>query len=487
MHRLESLPFTSHYASLGADFGARLDPDGYEDARLVAFNPDVARLIGLDPNQAERSEMALFCGGAWLPTSSQPFAQVYAGHQFGGWSWRLGDGRGLLLGELTGSDGRGYDLHLKGAGLTPWSRMGDGRAVLRSTLREFIGGEALAALGIPSTRSLAFAVSSQPVQRESVEPGAMLLRLARTHIRFGSFEYFTHNQMPEQRDRLLSHVLERHFPETVGLSLAEGAAHFFRHAVASTAQMIAGWQSVGFVHGVMNTDNMSILGESFDFGPYAFLDAYDPEACPNHSDPQGRYRFSNQPAVGFWNLKCLAAALLPTLAKDDAIAALEDYATLYQVAWETRFAARLGFRRPSELSTSLAQAWLSLLTQNRADFHFCFRRLSLSSSAPDPELQDQIADSVALESWWQDWRQALSASGDDDETLNSRLDAVNPLYLPRSWILQEAIDAASSGDFRPVRDLLHRSQNPYAEIPGAAVYSRPPAPSQACSELSCSS
>ncbi len=487
MHPLESLPFTSHYASLGAEFGSRLDPDGYEDARLVAFNDAVARLIGLDPTQASRPEMARFSAGAWLPASSQPFAQVYAGHQFGGWSWRLGDGRGLLLGELTGSDGRPYDLHLKGAGLTPWSRMGDGRAVLRSTLREFIGGEALFALGIPSTRGLAFALSAQEVQRESVEPGAMMLRLARTHIRFGSFEYFAHNQMPEQRDRLLRHVLERHFPDTRDLSLAEGAAHFFRAAVASTAQMIAGWQSVGFVHGVMNTDNMSILGESFDFGPYAFVDAYDPEACPNHSDPQGRYRFSNQPAIGFWNLKCLAAALLPVLAKDEAIAALEDYARLYQLAWEERFAARLGFRRPSALSTSLAQAWLSLLAQNRADFHFCFRRLSQSSKSPDAQLQHQIADPIALEAWWQDWRQGLAESGDDDESLNSRLDAINPLYLPRSWILQEAIDAATSGDFRPVQALLHRSQNPFIAIPGAEAYSLPPGPSQACSELSCSS
>ncbi|MEN9362317.1 MAG: hypothetical protein RL095_3852 [Verrucomicrobiota bacterium] len=487
MHTLESLPFSSFYAALGPEFGAALDPDGYEDASLVAFNDAVAGLIGLDAREAKRQEMALFCGGAWIPASARPFAQVYAGHQFGGWSWRLGDGRGLLLGELPATDGKIYDLHLKGAGLTPWSRMGDGRAVLRSTLREFIGGEALFALGVPSTRALAFAVSSQPVQRETLEPGAMLLRLARTHIRFGSFEYFAHNQMPEQRDRLLRHVLERHYPDAAKLSLAEGAAHLFRAAVRSSAEMVAGWQAVGFVHGVMNTDNMSILGESFDFGPYAFLDSYDPEACPNHSDPQGRYRFSNQPAITFWNLKCLAAALLPVLDKADAVAALEDFASIYHDAWARRFALRLGFRHASEISTALAQAWLALLARHRADFALCFRRLSSASNEIDPLLQAQIPEDAALLAWWQDWRQALRECGDDDETLQARLDAVNPLYLPRSWILQEAIDAAARGDFQPVRDLLHRSQNPFVAIPGADRYSLPPEPSQSCSELSCSS
>src|SRR5579885_2905453 len=324
LRRLEELQFDNAYARLPDAFHRRLAPTPFTaPSYLVSFNAEAAALLDLDPKEAERPDFIdYFTGRRRLP-GSDPVAMVYAGHQFGVYVSQLGDGRAILLGEVRNQDGASWDLHLKGAGLTPFSRDGDGRAVLRSTIREYLCGEAMHGLGIPTTRALCIIGSEEKVWRESIETGAMLVRLSPTHVRFGSFEVFYYRRQFEHLARLAEYVIGEHFPHLAGRS--NRYAELFADVVAWTARLIARWQAVGFAHGVMNTDNMSILGLTLDYGPFGFMDEYDPGFICNHSDHHGRYAFDRQPSIGLWNLSCLAQALLPLAPKEALKAALESY------------------------------------------------------------------------------------------------------------------------------------------------------------------
>ncbi len=344
MRTLETLQFDNTFARLPEVFYAKVTPTPLKSPFLVAFNPDAAALLDLDPEEARRPEFAGCLAGHYLPPGSEPLAMVYAGHQFGAYVSRLGDGRAILLGEVRNSRGEKWDLHLKGAGLTPFSRDDDGRAVLRSCIREYLCGEAMHGLGIPTTRALCVVGSEEEVLREQVETGATLLRLAPSHVRFGHFEFFYWRRQFDHLKTLADYVLAQHFPELVGRP--DSYARFYHEAAVRTARLIAEWQAVGFAHGVMNSDNMSVLGMTLDYGPFGFLDAYDPAFICNHSDHQGRYAFHNQPDIGYFNLRCLAQALTP-LAPDEAIkAGLDAYEAVCADAGERR---RLYQRLPRPL------------------------------------------------------------------------------------------------------------------------------------------
>ena len=337
---LQQIVFKNSWHDELPEFYSGLNPTPLHNARLLYHNSQLAAELGLDASLFDDAHGGIWSGETLLP-GMQPVAQVYSGHQFGVWAGQLGDGRGILLGEQQLADGRKMDWHLKGAGLTPYSRMGDGRAVLRSTIREFLAGEAMHALGIPTTRGLTVVTSDTPVRRETTEQGAMLLRVAESHVRFGHFEHFYYRREPEKVQQLADYVIEHHWPHFVGL--AERYDLWFRDVVERTAKLIAHWQTVGFAHGVMNTDNMSILGLTMDYGPYGFLDDYQPDYICNHSDHQGRYAFDNQPAVGLWNLQRLAQSLSPFIAVDKLNAALDHYQVALMRAFGIRMRAKLGF------------------------------------------------------------------------------------------------------------------------------------------------
>ncbi|MEQ1626103.1 MAG: protein adenylyltransferase SelO, partial [Nitrospira sp.] len=324
---LETLSFDNSYARLPESFHAKLNPTPFSSAPyLISFNRAAAELIDLDPAEASRPEFAGVFGGSLLVPGMEPLAMLYSGHQFGVYVPQLGDGRAILLGEVQNDRGEKWDLQLKGAGMTPFSRDGDGRAVLRSTIREYLCSEAMHGLGIPTTRALCIVGSDHQVYREQVETGAVVLRMAPTHVRFGSFEVFYYRKQHEQLKVLADYVIAQHYPHLVEVS--DKYARFFTEVVERTAKLIAQWQAVGWAHGVMNTDNMSILGITLDYGPFGFIDDYDPGFICNHSDHNGRYAFNQQPYIGLWNLSCLAQALLPLAEKDALKAALDSYTPL---------------------------------------------------------------------------------------------------------------------------------------------------------------
>ena len=346
MKALDELTFDNRFARLGDAFSAHVLPEPIDNPRLVVASPAALALLDLDPASAETEEFAELFGGHKLWADAEPRAMVYSGHQFGGYTPQLGDGRGLLLGEVYNSAGEHWDLHLKGAGQTPFSRMGDGRAVLRSSIREFLASEALHALNIPSSRAACVIGSDTPVWREKQERAAMVLRLAPSHVRFGHFEYFYYTKRPEQQKQLGEHVLAMHFPEC--LEQPEPYLAMFREIVERNAALIAKWQAYGFCHGVMNTDNMSILGITFDFGPFAFLDDFDAHFICNHSDDQGRYSFSNQVPVGQWNLSALAQALTPFISVEALRETLGLYLPLFQAHYLDLMRRRFGFTTAEE-------------------------------------------------------------------------------------------------------------------------------------------
>src|SRR5881296_724297 len=323
LRTLETLQFDNTFARLPEVFYAKVMPTPLKNPCLVAFNPDAAALLDLDPEEAKRPEFAGCFAGHYLPPGTEPLAMVYAGHQFGAYVSRLGDGRATLLGEVRNGRGEKWDLHLKGAGLTPFSRDDDGRAVLRSCIREYLCGEAMHGLGIPTTRALCVVGSEEEVLREQVETGATLLRLAPSHVRFGHFEFFYWRRQFDHLKTLADYVLAQHFPELMGRP--DAYARFYHEAAVRTARLIAEWQAVGFAHGVMNSDNMSVLGMTLDYGPFGFLDDYNPGFICNHSDRGGRYAFHRQPDIGKWNLHALAQALLPLMSEDEAKQALTAY------------------------------------------------------------------------------------------------------------------------------------------------------------------
>nr|WP_197999232.1 MULTISPECIES: YdiU family protein [Pseudomonas] len=481
------MTFDNRFARLGDAFSTHVLPEPLDAPRLVVASTAAMALLDLDPAVAETPVFAELFGGHTLWAEAEPRAMVYSGHQFGGYTPQLGDGRGLLLGEAYNEAGEHWDLHLKGAGMTPYSRMGDGRAVLRSSIREFLASEALHALGIPSSRALCVIGSDTPVWREKQERGAMVLRMAHSHIRFGHFEYFYYTKKPEQQALLAEHVLNLHYPEC--REQPEPYLAMFREIVERNAELIAKWQAYGFCHGVMNTDNMSILGITFDFGPFAFLDDFDAHFICNHSDHEGRYSFSNQVPIGQWNLSALAQALTPFISVDALKEALGLYLPLYQANYLDLMRRRLGLTTAEDDDQKLVERLLQLMQNSGVDYTLFFRRLGDESAAlAVTRLRDDFVDLAGFDAWAEQYKARVVRDGEySQEQRRERMHAVNPLYILRNYLAQNAITAAESGDYSEVRRLHEVLSKPFEEQAGMEQYAQRPPDWGKHLEISCSS
>ena len=476
----------SFLQGLGAAFGTDLPPQPLSSPHWVARSDGLARALGLADWLATDDALATL-SGARVEPGTKPHASVYSGHQFGVWAGQLGDGRALMLGEIDTPAGP-MEIQLKGSGLTPYSRMGDGRAVLRSSIREFLGSEAMHALGIPTTRALAVTGSPQPVRRETVESAAVVTRVAPSFLRFGHFEHFAHTANDASALRqMLDATMARYFPALLGHD--QPAAALLGEVALRTARLMAQWQAVGFCHGVMNTDNMSLLGLTIDYGPFGFLDAFDPGHICNHSDHQGRYAYARQPSVAFWNLHALAQALLPTVerppeaASELLLAALEPYKAEYARAMLAALRAKLGLANEQDDDQALIDDLLRLMAAARADFTITFRRLA----GPDAATRDVFVDREAFDAWALRYRARLAAEARQDAERATHMNRVNPKFVLRNHLAQTAIELAQQGDFSEVARLLQVLEHPFDEQPEHAAYADHPPTWAHQIEVSCSS
>ncbi|MHB8534144.1 MAG: protein adenylyltransferase SelO [Sulfuricaulis sp.] len=489
MRKLEQLSFDNSYARLPASFYRRLDPTPMPAPYLVSFNADAAALLDLDPAEATRAEFAEYFIGNRLLPGSEPLAMLYAGHQFGHYVPQLGDGRAILLGEIKNRAGERWDVQLKGAGPTPFSRNSDGRAVLRSSIREYLCSEAMHGLGIPSTRALCIVGSDEEVYRETIETAAVLTRLAPSHVRFGSFEVFYYNDRHESLPVLADYVIAGHFPHLA--DAPDKYVRFLNEVVARTAQLMARWQAVGFSHGVMNTDNMSILGLTFDYGPFGFMDAYDPAYVCNHSDHHGRYAYREQPKIGHWNLSCLAQALLPIMPVEAAQAALDAYIPTYKEYYKECMGRKLGLTQAGEEDIALVETLLQLMHASHLDYTRLFRALSRFQCAAGDKnamLRDQFTDRDAFDAWADSYRARLQREPGNDAERAARMNRVNPKYILRNYLAQNAIArAAQERDFTEVERLQELLRHPFDEHPEMESYAAPPPDWARQIEVSCSS
>lgn len=449
--------FNYSFQQLGAAFYARIEPAPLTAGRVLHVNQPLLAEMGL-PDEFLAQLPELMCLRD-LPDWAQPLAMVYSGHQFGAYSPRLGDGRGILLAQWQ-TPTQEWDLHLKGAGMTPFSRMGDGRAVLRSSIREYLAGEALHRLGIPATRALAVASTPDPVIRETVEAGATLLRVTPCHIRFGHFEYFAYTGQGEQLKALLDYVVRRYWPDLAGNDYAA----WFRDVVQRNAILVAKWQAFGFAHGVLNTDNMSILGETFDFGPYAFINEYDPDFICNHSDDAGRYRFGRQPDIVYWNLLCLAQALSSLIDVDALKAALGEFAGIFWEHYRGLMAARLGFVETTESVAQVCDAYLTLLAAQQVDYHLAFYRLADVLGGEESAWLGLFCRPAEAQDWLLEYRAIIAAShlapADNARIIRKSV----PGFVLRNYIVQNVISACELGDDSLLQEVFSYVQKPFAPI-----------------------
>lgn len=492
LRTLETLVFENPYVTLPEDYYSRVAPEPLRNARLVAFNAEASLLLDLDPAEAARPDFVAYFNGEKRLPNSDPIAALYAGHQFGVYVPQLGDGRATLLGEVRNARGETWEVQLKGSGRTPYSRMGDGRAVLRSTIREYLCSEAMHALGIPTTRALCVIGSDEPVYRETVERGALLVRLAPTHVRFGSFEVFFHRRRPADVARLANYVIARFFPALRALDETERFAAFLEEVTARTARLVAQWQAVGFAHGVLNTDNMSILGLTLDYGPFGFLDDYDPQFICNHSDVTGRYAFDRQPGIALWNLRCLAQTFVTLAPRERLAAALDAFRDLFFDQYERLMFAKLGLGDARPGDAELLADWLELLARDRADYTMAFRRLSevVPEEPTHPanvRLQDAFTDREAVAAWLDRYGARLAQDGVPTPERHRRMRAVNPKYVLRNYLAHMAIERAQDGDFTEIERLLDVLRRPYDEQPERERYAAPPPAWGRRLEISCSS
>lgn len=450
--------------------GTRVEPTPLQEPRLLLVNHALAEELGMALSDQQWLEIT---SGVRLLPDMVPFAQVYAGHQFGGYSPRLGDGRALLLGEVVAADGQRWDLHLKGAGKTPYSRFGDGRAVLRSSLREYLASEALYHLGIPTTRALCLVGSREPVYREQVEPGAAVLRVAQSHLRFGHFEYFYYSGEAERIPALLDYLIQTQWPD---LSQDQaGYAALFERVMRRTATLIAQWQAVGFCHGVMNTDNMSMLGLTLDYGPYGFLDGYNPGHICNHSDHAGRYAYDQQPSVGYWNLQRLAQALSGLVPVESLRQALDGYEHALLSRFSETMRQKLGLAAWEDEDPALFRDMFNLMAAQQVDYSCWFRRLALlAPEGPVPEsLLTLLSDAGAWDDWFGRYQARLAREGRDHGDKVAQMNAVNPKYVLRNHLAQQAIERAERGDMSEAALLLQVLSRPFDEQPEFDYYAAP--------------
>jgi uncharacterized protein YdiU (UPF0061 family) len=481
--------YAEAFASDSNDYFTVVPPTALSEPRWVSVNPLLAEEMGLNPEFLQNTESLQLLSGNHINPSLKPISLVYSGHQFGVWAGQLGDGRAITLGELSvkqadTNQSELWDLQLKGAGMTPYSRFADGRAVLRSSIREYLCSEAMHALGVPTTRALSLITSTTPVYREEVETASVICRVARSHIRFGSFEHFHYGKAPESVAALLDYVIQRHFPQWVDID--DGYQRLFDYTVTQTAKMIAHWQAIGFAHGVMNTDNMSILGETMDYGPFGFLDVYDPEHICNHSDTNGRYSFKNQPAIGLWNLNALATALMTQIPSEDLIASLKTYEPTFLKHYRQIMTEKLGFTGYVDSDENLINHLLSLMEVNSVDYSLLFRKLCTFDQDPGA-VRDLFLDRTGFDAWAEDYRQRLDHETISEQQRTQTMLARNPKYILRNYMAQIAIEKAENGDFSEVNRLLHILQNPFDEHPEAEEYAGLPPDWSESLSVSCSS
>ena len=453
------VPFDNSYATLPERFFTRMAPTPVAAPRLVAFNHDLARTLGIVSDGVGDATLAELFSGNTTPDGASPLAQVYGGHQFGHWNPQLGDGRALLLGEVKNGPER-FDIQLKGSGPTPYSRRGDGRAWLGPVLREYIMSEAMAALGVPTTRALAAVATGEPVVREAGPlPGAVLTRVAASHVRVGTFQYFAARGDLEALDALTQHVITRHYPD------ASGPADLLELVTAAQARLVAKWMSIGFIHGVMNTDNMAVSGETIDYGPCAFMDGYHPARVFSSIDRGGRYAYGNQPQIAVWNLAQLATSLVPLMpdrdeAVEDFTSTINGFADVYEVEWSLLFNAKLGL--PAGTAPDLATRFLTWMAEDELDFTNTFRALAEGKDIGPPE-----------------WRAAWQAADPDLEIAR----ATNPVVIPRLHLIEHVITEAVAGDLSPFEDLLRVVTRPFEPV--APRFTAPPQPDEVVPRTFC--
>ena len=476
-----SIAFDNSYARLPDRFFARVNPSSAVEPRLIALNRPLAEALGLDADALEAPEGVAALAGQRLPEGSDPIATAYAGHQFGGFTPQLGDGRAVLLGEVIGRDGVRRDIQIKGSGLTPFSRGGDGLAALGPVLREYLVSEAMAALGIPTTRALAALSTGDTVFRDTATPGAALVRVATSHIRVGTFQFFAARRDTEAVRTLADHAIARHDPE------AARAAHpyraFLAGVVARQAALVARWMQVGFIHGVMNTDNMSVSGETIDYGPCAFMDAYDPETVFSSIDRGGRYAYQNQPGIAQWNLARLTECLLPLLGEteDEGLEhgreILAGFAPAFHAGHLAGFRQKLGLLAPGDEDAALLQDLLDRMAAGKADFTLTFRRLAAAAAdaGRDGAVRDLFIDPTLFDDWAARWRARLAEEPTAGAERRAAMLAASPAVIPRNHRVEEAIAAAALGEFGPFARLAAALAHPYQDRPEAAPYGEPPA------------
>ncbi len=481
------LNITNSFSGLPDDFYSTVKPFAIDNPKLVSINPQAAKLIHLDKDALLSDEFLSIMACEKLPESSKPLATVYSGHQFGGYSPQLGDGRALLFTEVKNKNHQIWELQLKGSGLTPYSRMGDGRAVLRSTIREYLCSEAMHGLGIPTTRALAIANSTTPVYREEVETAATLLRMAPSHIRFGHFEYFFYTKQHDKLKLLADYVIEQHFPELATLDKAQRYAKWFDTISQRTATLIAKWQAAGFAHGVMNTDNMSILGLTLDYGPFGFLDDFNPGYICNHSDHTGRYAFNQQLSIGLWNLNALAYALSPLINEEDRKATLQQYEELFFKHYSQLMREKLGLTESHEEDHALIGKLFDLLASEKQDYSFFFRQLSHYTNAHPSTLRDIFIDRDAFDIWLSHYDARLKKENSVDDERQQKMKLKNPKFILRNYLAHQAIEKANADDFTMVDDLLKVLQDPFDEHTEHEMLAKLPPDWGKKLEVSCSS
>ncbi|QXT38774.1 protein adenylyltransferase SelO [Gymnodinialimonas ceratoperidinii] len=477
---MPAFPFDNSYATLPDRFYTRLAPTPVAEPELIAVNEDLAARLGITLGD-DREVLAQIFAGNEVPEGAAPLAQVYAGHQFGGWSPQLGDGRAVMLGEVVAPDGARFDVQLKGAGPTPYSRNGDGRAWLGPVLREYIVSEAMAAYGIPTTRALAAVSTGETVLRERAYPGAVLTRVASSHIRVGTFQFFAARIDVEALQALLDHTIARHYPG------AEGPLGLLNGVMQAQAELVARWMGLGFIHGVMNTDNMALSGETIDYGPCAFMDTYEAMKVFSSIDQFGRYAYAQQPQIAAWNIAQLATALLPLMPDREAAIetfteAVNGFAARFDAAWQGVLSAKLGLEGAREENAALAFDLLARMEQGGADFTRSFRALS----GPEPERAAEAwAAPGPLAAWLETWRARLAEEGVSEAERMARMQAVNPALIPRNHRVEEAIQAAVGGDYAPFHRLNAALRDPFNDRPEIADLQAAPAPSEAVTRTFC--
>ena len=481
MKSVLSVDFSNSFGSLHSDFFVKMNPEIMPDLKLIRLNESLCEDLGLQPDQLREQDGVNFLGGKNILSNQKPLAQVYAGHQFGNFVPQLGDGRAILLGELIGQDGNRRDLQLKGSGKTPFSRMGDGRSGLGPVLREYIVSEAMSALGIPTTRALAALFTGERVVREGPVPGAILVRIAKSHIRIGTFEYFAHRGEVDKVKILANYVIDRHYPE---ISYKQDKyVQLLEKVIEKQALLIAEWMRVGFIHGVMNTDNMTLSGETIDFGPCAFMDHFNIDKSYSSIDAQGRYRFSNQPHIATWNLSRLAETLLPliddnqTNAVKQAEKSLDAFVPLFTAHWTKVMGEKLGIKNPIDSDKLMIENLLELMQAGHSDYTLTFRKFSKILKSNDKKdwlslFQDPEDPKLLI--WLKQWENRLKSIPITKEQIAKNLDRTNPYFIPRNHIIELCISEAVRGDLSRFDKLAQAIKTPYSEQPEFNDFSKPP-------------